>query len=832
MKLFAALAAAVAAYEPYRSFGGGRVDSSYRRRQPIRQQPAYQADDAWTPNPDYGLNSFDDLKKRWQPAPEGGYRRAVCKCEIECDPDNINEVCGADIAIALDMFQCDRETWERMRDFVEKMIQEVELSQGLGPERNTARVAVMIFSSNRGTEFQLEKWNQESADIVNVQDELTKALNSIEKESIWTVYGQNSPNFATALGWAGEQFEAQRSAQAQADLVKYNFETSKTVVVMTDGKQMAADRSSAKRNDLDYELQRLRDNGAKIIAVSHHAECEYGRQGPTCPDSDMLATLGDIVIDGSNAVEAAREVSHHVKSKKCVHFGACRPCNCECQFPRGPAGEQGPQGCQGQRGECGSPGRGGKDGLDGDQGEIGERGAVGEKGDCGEPGVPGEKGPKGPPALQGEPAETGPEGEHGERGPCGEPGDAGDKGFPGQPGPMGPPGPRGEPGKAGKKGEKGPIGDVVLEDGNQHEKMTNELVEARIREFIKDWMAIQDNQEIIQCISDCGLPEEKAEKPCPDGTSEQTGPNGETFCAELCADGSEPIIDNHGKSQCPLTDCDEALDVIFLVDGSDSIRKREWPLVTNWTNTLVERVQPLDREKDSIFVFQQYSSAEDFPSPVMATIKSETDPDFAPAEMDQLKTLIDAVEQKAKGTDTYHALGQLESIFNRELRSEASGNDEVTTVLITLTDGAARDQRNRREDVISALKLRTDIMVAVGVGEKINKDDMFDISKGQGNILHYENYKELNRLAGDIIDLISRNCKAKNEGGDFPMRRSMPLYNNNVPDHLTRSDHLESNSYDSSISANSYVSYVPDSEDDLDFMEFTAYERLDRRHRN
>merc|ERR1711935_313105 len=346
------------------------------------------------------------------------------------------------------------------------------------------------------------------------------------------------------------------------------------------------------------------------------------------------------------------------------------------------------------------------------------------------------------------------------------------------------------------------------------------------------WMAMQDNQEIIQCISDCGPPGKSAETSCPKGTTEKTGPNGETFCTELCSDGSEPIIDQFGKSQCPLTDCDEALDVIFLVDGSDSIRKREWPLVTNWTNTLVERVQPLDREKDSIFVFQQYSSAEDFPLPVMGTIKSESDPDFAPGELAQLMTLINAVEQKAKGTDTYHALGQLESIFSRELRSDASGNDEVTTVLITLTDGAARDQRNRREDVINSLKVRTDIMVAVGVGEKINKDDMLDISDDKGNILHYENYQELNRLSGEIIDLISRNCKAKNEDGFFPMRRSMPLAHDesNVQTHYLEERRFAESSY-SSQSSNLYSdSLAPES--DIDFMEFTAYERLDRRHRN
>ena len=34
-------------------------------------------------------------------------------------------------------------------------------------------------------------------------------------------------------------------------------------------------------------------------------------------------------------------------SKKCIKYGECKPCNCECEFPRGPAGEKGPPGCQG-----------------------------------------------------------------------------------------------------------------------------------------------------------------------------------------------------------------------------------------------------------------------------------------------------------------------------------------------------------------------------------------------------------------------------------------------------------------------------------------------------
>ena len=197
---YAALSAAVAAYEPYRSFGSSsRRQDRYQRRQDRYQQPqpSYQADDAFTVNPDYGINSLADLQRRWVKNPEGGYRKAVCKCEIECDPDNIDEVCGADIAIALDFFQCNRDTWENMREFVEKLVDEVDLSQGLGYERNTARVAVMIFSSDRGTEFNLEQWNQEGADIVDVRQAMEETLTNIETESIWTVYAQNTPDSAS-----------------------------------------------------------------------------------------------------------------------------------------------------------------------------------------------------------------------------------------------------------------------------------------------------------------------------------------------------------------------------------------------------------------------------------------------------------------------------------------------------------------------------------------------------------------------------------------------------------------------------------------------------------
>ena len=41
-------------------------------------------------------------RSQWVRAETGGYLSATCKCDIECTPDSVNEICGADIAIALD----------------------------------------------------------------------------------------------------------------------------------------------------------------------------------------------------------------------------------------------------------------------------------------------------------------------------------------------------------------------------------------------------------------------------------------------------------------------------------------------------------------------------------------------------------------------------------------------------------------------------------------------------------------------------------------------------------------------------------------------------------
>ena len=190
------------------------------------------------------------------------------------------------------------------------------------------------------------------------------------------------------------------------------------------------------------------------------------------------------------------------------------------------------------------------------------------------------------------------------------------------------------------------------------------------------------------------------------------GPNGPPN------DGSN-TGDGHPTGVCvqdpDVNACKEPLDIVFLVDGSDSIRRDHWPMVANWTNSLLDMVQPLERHKDTKVIYQQYSSASFLPDAIKQTITSFTNKDAAPALFTGLKAEITNQLQQSQGTDTYHALNEIQKMFATELRSTADGvgvaggSDGVTTILITLTDGAARDKaKNRKESVMMEIKNRVD----------------------------------------------------------------------------------------------------------------------------
>lgn len=47
--------------------------------------------------------------------------------------------------------------------------------------------------------------------------------------------------------------------------------------------------------------------------------------------------------------------------------------------------------------------------------------------------------------------------------------------------------------------------------------------------------------------------------------------------------------------------CEEPVDVVFMVDGSDSVSANDWTKVLKWTSNLIDSIAPQNREEREIY---------------------------------------------------------------------------------------------------------------------------------------------------------------------------------------------------------------------------------------
>lgn len=434
-------------------------------------------------------------------------------------------------------------------------------------------------------------------------------------------------------------------------------------------------------------------------------------------------------------------------------------CSCNCDFQVGPRGEEGCQGNPGKVGEdgCkGGPGRDGKDGhhgkpgyagyhgnnggnqpdcLDGNDGSNGRRGVPGrdgEQGDAGNDGDdgdnggngrPGPQGPQGPngragsrggsgregvngkPGLRGARGALGPRGSHGSKGPAGARGEQGDEG---RRGPQGAPGAQGSRGKNGTPGVQGPNGSdgatgadglVGIAGANGKDSLMRgpqgepgdqgangyagadaewewEFINAMIADSL--WAKLQYDSEY--CASDIDAVCECGKRDVPDVPKVVTRP---------------PVI----VTDPPTEPAKPVRDVIILIDGSDSISAKNWPIFRKWVSNFVGSFNNQElKDKYSMTsatVVVQYSSDGHLGDNNSGYIVKKR----LLSELQKLKddlTDQNGFVQMASGTDTYLALEfivdelipkKIDFIRPRHFEREAPHTRE----LILITNGLARD---------------------------------------------------------------------------------------------------------------------------------------------
>ncbi|KAM3866401.1 collagen alpha-2(VI) chain [Diretmus argenteus] len=420
--------------------------------------------------------------------------------------------------------------------------------------------------------------------------------------------------------------------------------------------------------------------------------------------------------------------------------------------PLGPSGEAGPKGERGSPGAPGVPGQKGGPGIGGSpgaKGELGRRGDPGPKGAQGPNGPNGEKGEMGPEGLRGLPGEVGNKGTKGDnglpgpRGPPGVPGEAGKNGTRGDPGDAGP---RGEPGLLGPKGDpgrpgfsypgpRGPSGDRG-DQGNRGPRGSR---------------------------GDCGPKGDPGLKGTP-GEPGEGGPQGEPGSRGPLGEGgrdgdpgpegdpglTECDVMNYIRETCGCCDCEKrcgALDIVFVIDSSESVGLTNFTLEKNFVINTINRLGSLAKDPNSETGTRvgvvQYSHNGTFQA------ISLNDP-----KIDSLSAFKDAVKRLewiAGGTWTPSAL---KFAYDNLIRDSRRAKANVTVVVIT--DG----RFDPRDDDSLLTYFCSDPSVdvsAIGIGDMFDQAEENESLKSiacqrDGRVLGMRRFADL--VAEEFIDKI------------------------------------------------------------------------------
>nr|XP_060622859.1 collagen alpha-2(VI) chain [Anolis sagrei ordinatus] len=365
----------------------------------------------------------------------------------------------------------------------------------------------------------------------------------------------------------------------------------------------------------------------------------------------------------------------------------------------GSAGDQGPPGDEGIKGDAGRPGRNGQPGPPGEKGNRGPKGmngAFGSPGVKGARGSPGSPGPKGEPGRRGDPGAKGPPGTtgpNGERGSQGDPGDAGVRGDTGLPGPKGDrgrpgfnyPGPRGLPGEKGEKGLPGPEGARGDYGPKGPPGTKGEVGEP----------------------ADPGPPGE----PGPRGRSGEPGSEGGPGPA-----GDPGLTDcdvmTYVRETCGCCDCEKRcgpLDIVFIIDSSESIGYNNFSLEKNFVINVVSRLGSIAKDPKSETGARvgvvQYSHEGTFEAIQLNDKRIDS--------LSSFKEAVKKLEWIAGGTWT---LSALQFAYNTLIKE--SQREKARVFAVVVTDG--RHDPRDNDSHLQALCGRNVTVTAIGIGDMFN----------------------------------------------------------------------------------------------------------------
>lgn len=162
----------------------------------------------------------------------------------------------------------------------------------------------------------------------------------------------------------------------------------------------------------------------------------------------------------------------------------------------------------------------------------------------------------------------------------------------------------------------------------------------------------------------------------------------------------------------------EVADLVFLIDGSESIKAPSWTILKQ---TMIGIVKELDIAKDKWRV-----GVAQFSDILLHQFYLNTYTNFGEVEQ-----AINNIKQRKQGTNTWDALKLIKYYFTKANGSRIE--ERVAQNLLLITDGEANDEKDL--SALADLKNKNIAITVIGIGNEIKKSELREIAGSPERVL-------------------------------------------------------------------------------------------------
>uniref|UniRef100_A0A8C1VBA8 Si:ch211-62a1.3 n=2 Tax=Cyprinus carpio TaxID=7962 RepID=A0A8C1VBA8_CYPCA len=187
----------------------------------------------------------------------------------------------------------------------------------------------------------------------------------------------------------------------------------------------------------------------------------------------------------------------------------------------------------------------------------------------------------------------------------------------------------------------------------------------------------------------------------------------------------------------------EVSDLVFLIDGSESIDEPSWNTLKK---TMIEIVKELDIAQDKWRV-----GVAQFSDILLHQFYLNTYTSFA-----EVEEAINKIRQRKQGTSTWDALRNIRYYFTRENGSRI--DERVAQNLLLITDGKANDEKDL--NALAYLRNKSISITAIGIGDEIKKSELREIAGSAERVL-IETFEglELKKTIRKVLNLLCKDTR-------------------------------------------------------------------------